>query len=175
MSVVQIPFKQLVFGNEHWLSYRAIDEIEIYCDLIENLHSRIDSLLACGKDEDKDEQVAIPNVQAVMSSYALEIAMKSFWALDHPAKCVPHEHDLTKIYDGLKEETKKSLEQFNLTRELLEYWPRPFVANRYSMECSDRRITVYRAQFLRSLAEVLRDKIEESRKTLFQPPHALDN
>jgi len=161
-----------MFGNEHWLSYRAIDEIEIYCDLIENLQDRIDSLMAPGKDEDKDEEVAILNVQAVISSYAFEIAIKSFWALDHPARCVPHEHNLTKIYDGFKEETKKSLEQFDLPRELIEYRPKPFVTNRYSMECSDRRITVYRALFLRSLAQVLRDKIEESRETLLNPPPA---
>ena len=107
-----IPFERFLFGNENWRSHRAICEMEIYCDLLENLQDRIDSLETRGKDD----EVALTNVQAVISSYAFEIALKSFWALDNPAECVPHSHEVTSIFDELKEETKKSLKQFQLTR-----------------------------------------------------------
>ena len=163
-SSFSIPMERFLFGNENWRSYRAINEIDIYCDLLDNLHSRIDSLETRGKDE----EVVLKNVQAVISSYAFEIAIKSFWAIDNPTECVPHEHNLVILYDGLKEETKKSLEQFQITKERLANWPKPFVSNRYSMECKNRRITVYQAQFLRSLTEMLGDKIEETRKALFK-------
>ena len=51
MSFSSIPEDRLVFGNEHWRSSRAIDEIEVYCDLLENLQDRRDSLETRGKDE----------------------------------------------------------------------------------------------------------------------------
>ena len=57
-----------------------------------------------GKEED-----TLINVQAVISSYAVEIAMKSLWALDNPTESIPHTHDLVVILKGLKEETVKSL------------------------------------------------------------------
>ena len=163
-----IPLERFLFGNEHWRSYRAIDEIEVHCDLLDNLEIRIVSLETSGKDE----EAALTNVQAVISSYALEIAIKSFWALDYPDKCVPQIHKLTTIFDQLKEETKKSLEQCQLTRKVLAKWPRPFLTNRYSMEISSRNIPVYKARFLRSLIQVLGDKLEESREALHKPPQA---
>ena len=78
MTIISVSFERFAFGNEHWRSYRAMDEIEIYCDLLENLQDRIDSLETRGKDE----EVTLCNVQAVISSYAFEIAMKSLWALE---------------------------------------------------------------------------------------------
>ena len=84
-----------------------------------------------------DEKAALIDVKAVISSYAIEIAMKSLWALDHPDKSVPHTHDLVKIFDDLKEETKSSLEDLQLTRDVLERMPTPFTNNRYSMEFGD--------------------------------------
>ncbi len=163
-----IPFERFLFGNENWRSHRAICEMEIYCDLLENLQDRIDSLETRGKDE----EVALTNVQAVISSYAFEIALKSFWALDNPAECVPHSHEVTSIFDELKEETKKSLKQFQLTEEVVDYSPKPFQTNRYSMECGDRHITVYPSQFLRPLVQELRDKLKASREAVLKPPQS---
>ena len=166
-----IPLERFLFGNENWHSYRAIDEIGIYCDLLENLQDRIDSL----ETRCKDEEVSLRNVQAVISAYAFETAMKSFWALDNPTESVPHTHNLTTIFDGLKEELENSLKRFQMTKELLDEHPEPFVSNRYSMEGGSRVITVYETQFLRSLTKVLDDKIEESRQVLFKPSQASDN
>ena len=97
MTIISVSFERFAFGNEHWRAYRAMDEIEIYCDLLENLQDRIDSLETRGKDE----EVTLCNVQAVISSYAFEIAMKSLWALDNPSETVPPTHDLPTILDGL--------------------------------------------------------------------------
>ena len=83
--LTRISVEQFMFGNRHWRSYRAVDEIEVYCDLLENLQDRIDSLETPGKDE----EVTLSNVQAVISSYAFEIAMKSLWALDNSYKLFP--------------------------------------------------------------------------------------
>ena len=168
MAIVSIPIERFLFGNEHWRSYRAMDEVAIYCDLIEDLQFRIDSLETRGKDE----EVSLTNVQAVISSYALEIAMKSLWALDNPTESVPHKHNLVTIFDGLNAETVKSLKQLQLTRDVLGNWPTPFVSNRYSMEGSSRDLRVYQARFLRSLIELLRDKLEETREGLLKPPQA---
>ena len=166
MASISMPIERFLFGNEHWRSYRAIDEIEIYCDLLENLQGRIDSLETRGKDE----EATLRNAQAVISSYAFEIAIKSLWALDNPAK--PHGHDLVTIFDGLKEETVRSLKGLQLTRKMVEDFPTPFVANRYSMEKKSRDIMVYEAWFLRSLIPLIRDKIEETRKALLNPPQS---
>ena len=168
MATISIPMERFLFGNEHWRSYRAIDEVEVYCDLLENLQDRIDSLETQGKDE----EVTLTNVQAVISSYALEIAMKSLWALDNPAECVPHKHNLVIIFNGLKDETVTSLKRLQLTRQMLDIWPTPFASNRYSMESKSRNITIYPTQFLRPVIELLRDKLEDTRKALLKPPQA---
>ena len=167
MATISISIEKFFFGNEHWRSDHAIDEIEIYCDLLENLQERIDSLETRGKAE----EVALANVQAVISSYAFEIAMKSLWALDNPDECVPHEHKLTVIFEGLKEETVRSLKRLELTQAMLDSFPASFITNRYSMEKRNRTFTVYKAWFLRSLIPLIRDKIEETRKALLDPPH----
>ncbi len=166
MRVASFPVERFLFGNEHWRSYHAIDEMGVYCDLLENLQKRIDSLEAPGRDEG----VTLVNVQAVISSYAMEIGMKSLWALDNSPKPVPHRHDLTVLFDGLRDETVKSLQQLQLTRKDLERWPAPFLSNRYSMEPGNREVTVYKAPFLRSLMQVVRDRVEETREALFKPP-----
>ena len=132
--------KKHLFGNESWLSHRAIAEIEIYCDLLDNVQERIDSLEVRGRGG----EAALVHVQAVISSYALEIAIKSFWALDYSDKEVPHKHDLLGIYDELKESTRKSLELLHFNREGLKELPKPFYTNRYSMEHSGKDIFVLR-------------------------------
>ena len=166
MATIVVPIEKFYFGNEHWRSAWAIDEIEIYCDLLENLQERIDSLETRGKSE----EVALANVQAVISSYAFEIAMKSLWALDNPDECVPHEHKLTVIFRGLKKETIRSLKRLRLTQEMLDSFPAPFVTNRYSMEKRNRDFTIYKAWFLRSIIPLIREKIEETSKALLHPP-----
>jgi HEPN domain-containing protein len=154
-----------MFGNEHWRSYRAADEIDVYCDLLENLQDRIYSLETRGKDE----EVTLRNVQAVISSYAFEIAMKSLWALEHSDKAVPHTHDLLTMFDELGEDSVKALEILHLTRRVLEMRREPFVSSRYSMEYRDRDITVYPSRTLRPLAQLLRDKTKETRESLLKP------
>ena len=167
MSFIFISEDRLVFGNEHWLSSRAIDELEVYCDLLEIIQDRRSSLETRGKDE----EATLTNVQAVISSYAIEVAIKSLWALDNSSEPVPHNHNLLILFDGLKEETVKSLKLLRLTRVLLERWPKPFLSNRYSMETSSSDvITVYPTRLVRPLIQLLRDKLEESREALLKPP-----
>ena len=164
MTWISMSLDRFMFGNEHWRSYRAADEIEIYCDVLEFLQDKIESLETRGKDE----EVRLRNVQAVNSSYAFEIAMKSLWALDNPDKEVPRIHDLLTMFDELNEDTTKELELLSWTRQVVELWPKPFLSNRYSMEDSDRVITVYPSRTLRPLAQLLRDKTEEARESLFK-------
>ena len=166
MPTISISSKRFLFGSEHWRSYKAINEIKIYCDLLDILQDRISSLETRGKDE----EITLTNVQAVISSYAVEIAMKSFWALDNPTDPIPHTHNLVIIFDGLKEETVRSLKPLQLNREVLQNWPKPFVSNRYSMESGSRDITVYQTRFLRSLMQLLRERIDETREALLKPP-----
>ena len=155
-----IPFskERFLFGNVDWRSHRAIREINVYCDLIEMVQGRIDSLESRGREE----EIAFRNVQAVLSSYVLEVTMKSFWALDNPAECVPHTHHLPHIYEGFKEETKRTLAQYQLVKELFDRFPEPFFTNRYSMEGSTRDVVSYPVEFLRSLNLALKQKLEES-------------
>ena len=168
MTSIAIPVGRFLFGNEHWRSNRAIDEIGVYSDLLDELQDRIDSLEVRGKDE----ETALVNAQAVISSYAVEIAMKSLWALDNSPATVPRGregHNLLGMFERLKEETAESLGRLQLTREVLKECPSPFPSNRYSMECGSRDIVVYDAGFLRQLAQVLRDKLDQTRKELLSP------
>ena len=168
MTNGSIPFERLLFGHDEWRSHRAIAEIEIYCELMEHLEGRIDDLATRGAAE----EVTLRNVQAVISSYAIEIAMKSLWALDHPDESVPHIHNLVKIFDGLKDETVKSLEGLQLTCQVLQDMPTPFTSNRYSMEQGSREITLYPPPLLGQLTQLLRDKLRESKESLFNPPQS---
>lgn len=165
MSVIPIPTERFLLGNEHWRSYRAIDEIGVYCDLLDVLQDRIDSLQVRGKDE----EVTLFNVQAVISRYAFEIAMKSLWALDNSPATPPRGrdgHNLLIMFDDLKKETVESLGRIQLTKEVLKDFPSPFLNNRYSMEASSEDIVVYKVGLLRSLAQLLRDKLDQTRKEM---------
>ena len=168
MPVGAIPTDRFLFGNEHWRSNRAIDEIEVYCDLLDVLQERIETLQTRGKDE----EVTLTNVKAVISSYAFEIGLKSLWALDHPTDSVPTTHDLLELYDRLSEETVDSLNRLHMTKEAFVNWPKPFISNRYSMESGSRDITVYQTGFLRSLAQLLKDKLQKTRKSVFRTARA---
>lgn len=161
--MTEITLNRFFFGHDYWSSGNAIDEIEIYCDLLDHLQDRIDTLEIRGKSE----KVTLLNVQAVLSSYAVEIAMKSLWALDHPDGSIPHTHNLADIFDQLEDETKKSLEGLRLNLQTLQEMPKPFTSNRYSMEGEGKKI-VYKAPFLRDFAQLLRDKIEENREALLK-------
>ena len=168
MPTSSIPIERFLFGNEHWRPRRAIDEIEVYCDLLGILQNRIDSLGIRGKDD----EATLVNAQAVISSYAFEIAIKSLWALDNSPQTLPRGrdgHDIFKMLDGLKVETVESLDGLQLTREELQQWPTPFLSNRYSMETGSRDIAVYDSGFLRQLAQLLRDKLDQTRKELLSP------
>lgn len=169
VSTISFPIERFLFGNENWRSHHAVDEIGVFCDLLDGLQARIDSLQTRGKDE----EVTLVNVQAVISSYAIEIAMKSLWALDNSPTTPPrgyNGHDLLKLFDGLKKETIDSLGRLQLTRKNLEIFPSPFPTNRYSMESGSRDIAVYDAGLLRQLAQLLSDKLEQSRNELLMPP-----
>ena len=164
MKERSMSIDRLLFGHEYWSSGDAIDEIKIYCELLDHLQDKIDALEITGEGE----EVTLINVQAVLSSYAIEIAMKSLWALDHPDGSIPHTHNLAVIFDELKDETKKSLEGLRLNRQVLARMPTPFTSNRYSMEHVDKEISVYKAPFLRDVTQLLRDKLEENREALLQ-------
>ena len=168
MTTISIPFERFFFGNEHWRSNRAINEIRVYCDLLQALDGRIDQLATRGREE----EATLVNVQAVISSYAIEIGLKSLWALDHPGEEVPKKHDLVELFDGLSQGTGQSLDKLGLKRKNLEDSPVPFVANRYSMEDANRDITGFDTGFLRQLAEYIDDKLEETRKDLLGRPQA---
>ena len=105
MPAITIPLERVVFGNEHWRSNRAIDEIEVYCDLLDCLQERIEALHTRGKDE----EVTLTNVKSMISSYAFEIGLKSLWALDNPADKVTTTHDLLELFGELSEGTVESL------------------------------------------------------------------
>ena len=124
MKIVSFPLERLFHGNENWLSNRAIGEVIIYCDLVETLQERIETLETRGKSE----EASLGNVQAVISSYAFEIAMKSLWALDNSPECVKHTHNLLELYDELKHDTKNALSKIGLTRNDLVRSPNLFSA-----------------------------------------------
>ena len=165
MPTISIPIERFLFGNEHWRSQRAIDEIKIYCDLLEFLQDRLDCLVTRGKSE----EVTLTNAQAVISSYAVEIGLKSLWALDNPANEVPKTHNLAKLYQELKPETVEGLCGLGLTHDEIQESSSPFVTNRYSMEERCRDIVVFRTEFLELLAQLVQSRLEESRKALFRP------
>ena len=168
MSTIKIPIGRFFFGNEHWRSNRAVEEIRIYCDLLDILDDRIDKLA----DRGREEESMLVNVQAVISSYAIEIGLKSLWALDHPGEKVPFKHNLVWFFDGLGTGTVQSLDKLGLKRKSLESSPVPFIANRYSMENANRDITVFDTGFLRQLAEYIDNKVEETRQDLLGRPQA---
>ena len=166
MPIVSIPIERLMFGHDYWRSNRAFREIEVYCDLLAILEQRIIGL----KNRGGEEEATLRNVEAVNSSYALEIGMKSLWALDNPDGVVKElGHDLAKLYDGLKTDTVEALKQLGLTKQDLGTFSKPFESNRYSMEKGGKDIAVYDAGFLWQLAQLLKDKLDQSRKELISP------
>ena len=52
MSTISLPIERFFFGNEHWRSNRAVDEIAVYCDLLNHLQDRIDTLETRCRDEE---------------------------------------------------------------------------------------------------------------------------
>lgn len=96
--------------------------------------------------------------------------MKSLWALDNPKGIVKKlGHNIEKVYDELKPDTVDSLRLLGLTREVLAKAPKPFESNRYSMECRNKKIAVFDAGFLRQLAQMLKDRLDQTRKELISP------
>ena len=132
---------------------------------MDHLQDKIDALETRGKGE----EVALLNVQAVISSYAIEIAMKSLWALDHPDKSILRTHDLVEIFDDLKEETVKSLERLQWTRQELEEPREPFISNRYSMEGIKERMLSTRPGALPRLGRRNAGRGKRSIEKMLQP------
>ena len=168
---ISIPIERLLFGHENWSVFCAEGEIAVYCDLIDDLQSKLYLL-----QDGNREEAAMVSVQAVISSYALEIGLKSLWALDNAPKSavrtrdkVPHIHCLLTIFDGLSEETTEKLEQIGLTRPALEEFPKPFFSNRYSMEHRSNRLVSYDGGFLRKLGQLLEETLDLRRKELMSP------
>ena len=162
---VSIPIERFLFGHDYWRTDQAIDEMMIYSDLTAQLACRIEALTTRGKDE----EVTLRNVQAVLSAYALEIGMKSLWAMDNPDKRMRKTHNLMDIYKGLQSDSVAALHDLGLTEEVVERFPRPFKTNRYSMEHDEIEIVVPKASFLEQLAEVLRETLEKRRADALSP------
>ncbi|MYE40258.1 MAG: hypothetical protein F4X27_08535 [Chloroflexi bacterium] len=140
--------------------------------MIDDLQNKLDLLR-----DGRREGAAMVSVQAVISSYALEIGLKSLWALDNAPKSaersgdkVPHIHYLLTIFGGLSEETKEKLEEIGLTRSALEEFPKPFFSNRYSMESRSNSLVSYDSGFLRKLGQLLEETLDLRRKEMLLPP-----
>ena len=167
--MTELDFSLVLYAYDPWHPYHAVNELEVYCELLEHLQDKID----CLEERGEGGKIALINVQAVLSSYAFEIAMKSLWSLDNPGEPICRTHDIVKIFDDLREETQKSLEELQLTRQLLKRTPKPFVSNRYSMENKNteddkytkehesRKVTLYYPPLLRGLRQLLRDTLED--------------
>lgn len=167
---ISIPFDQLVFGNPHWDAPQAIDEIMVYSDLIAHLDRQRESL----NTRHENEEVTLINVQSVLMAYALEIAMKSLWAMDNPVDCMCHTHDLLYFYKGLQSDTVTSLQDLGLTEDRLKGYPSPFVTNRYSMEYEvpeqyEKPKVIVKASFLKQLGNLLRETLKKRREDLWCP------
>ena len=144
----------LVDVNGNWSTTNAMEQIEAFCEVLESLE-------ISDKSSSKDDRYARLNVRAVNSSYAFEIAMKSFWALDNPRDKVIHTHKLPEILRGLKKDTLESLEQIGVTPKSIFMGLRePFVFNRYLMEGPGIKPgATYTSQFLRDVKRVLKETL----------------
>ena len=167
---VSVPFDQLVFGNPHWDTLLAIDEIMVYSDLIDHLGRQIELL----NIRHENEEVTLINVQSVLMAYALEIALKSLWAMDNPDKCMRHTHNLLYFHKGLQSDSVASLQALGLTEDSLKRFPRPFETNRYSMEFKrpeeyEKEKVRVKTSFLRQFGELLRETLNKRRKVLGCP------
>ena len=52
MTWISMSLDKFMLVHEYWRSYRAADEIEVYCDVLMFLQNRIESLETRGKDEE---------------------------------------------------------------------------------------------------------------------------
>ena len=169
-KIISIPFDQLVFGNPHWDTPKAIDELTVYSYLIDHLDHQIELL----NIRHENEEVTLINVQSMLMAYALEIAIKSLWAMDNPDKCMRHNHDLLGFYRGLQSDTVTSLQDLGLTEDSLKRFPRPFETNRYSMEYTtpekyEKELVRVKASFLKQLGKLLRETLKKRREDLGCP------
>ncbi len=143
-----------------WCSLQAISELQGYCDLVSEWEKEIESTEVC-----KDRKCALIDTTAIMSSYALEIAIKSFVSMDSSHAKVECTHDLLKLYDNkdMTEDTRGLLKQAGITRQFLENNRAPFIENRYSMDNNaSGKLVTYRASSLRKLVQLLNDKLPEA-------------
>jgi hypothetical protein len=160
LMVKEIPFGRIAHGNEHWQVMWAMEEIEVYCGLLDHIDRQIATL----DDPRGTDATTLRKAQALLSSYAFEIGMKSIWALDHPGDEVPKHHNLLKAYDDLSPETIIRLEALEFPRSVLTEYSEPFVENRYSMEPARTVFCIYTAVALRGLVGLLCERLEEVRR-----------
>ena len=112
-----------------WNVFIAIDEIESFADLIDEWEKETNGMEGC-----KQRRSGLISTQAIMSSYAFEVAIKTLVWMDNPYKGVAAIHDLPELYKELKEDTKAGLEQIGITYQELKRNPMPVVSSRYLME-----------------------------------------
>ena len=162
-----IPWDQLVFGNPYWNTPQAIDEIVVYCDLI----AHIDCRIASPDIRHENEKATMRDVQLMLMAYALEIAIKSLWAMDNPDKRMCRTHALPDLYKGLQTDTTAAIQELGLTEDRLNSFPCPFVTNRFSMEYQEqekylKEKVIVHASFLKQLGELVRETLNKRREAL---------
>ena len=163
-GLVGTPMTRILFGHDYWRSERAANEIDEYVKLLGKLDDEMDNIVSTSGHNvlSRQQEVAIipkMTAYAVISGYALEIGIKSVWALEHPNEKVQRTHKLLGFYDQLTPSTKKTLRDMRLTRGELENCPNPFEANRYSMETGTKELTLHDPKFLKSLSLLIRSKL----------------
>lgn len=112
-----------------WNVFVAINEVQAFSDLIDEWGEETGRREGC-----KQRRSGLISTQAIMSSYAFEIAIKTLVWIDNPHEGVEATHDLLKLYRELKEDTKARLEKIGVTYQSLSKDHSPFVKNRYPME-----------------------------------------
>ena len=161
-GINRTPMTRILFGHDYWRSERAANEIDEYVKLLGKLDDEMDNIVSTsGRNVLSRQQEAIPKMTAyaVISGYALEVGIKSLWALEHPSEKVRRTHKLLGFYDQLTPSTKKTLRDMRLTRGELENCPNPFEANRYSMENGTKELMLHDPSFLKSLSLLIRSKL----------------
>ena len=106
----------------------------------------------------------------VLLTFAMELALKAWWARENKDSDIPKTHDLLKLFDGLNEDTRTSLESANPEvpspsrgfrplrsglRSLLEANSDAFVEWRYLHELSLARFP--NGEFDEALSSVIRE------------------
>ena len=112
-----------------WCSLQAISELQGYCDLVSEWEKEIESTEVC-----KDRKCALIDTTAIMSSYALEIAIKSLFPMDKFTCGSRVYTNLLKLYDNKDMKKIQDFKQAGITRQFLENNRAPFIEKLGSMD-----------------------------------------